>query len=226
MLINKEIFTNDADQIAILVETLTQKINTILQTKPEVVLAVSGGKSPINLFQALSKCDLDWSKIIITLVDERIIDINNENSNQKLVKDNLLINNAKSSQFIGLVNLNLTISQMLIQAQHIPNIDIAILGMGEDGHTASLFPDCDELTLAIDESYPYKYIITTPKNNQFVRIGLCLKAIKEIPYKYIVIKGSNKIKVLEQALTQKDISIPISHLLDDKTQNIHIFKSY
>jgi 6-phosphogluconolactonase len=225
MVITNHFFEYEDEQINNLINNLTIIINRILQSKNKVVLAVSGGKSPIKLFKSLSTRNLDWSKIVITLVDERIVDIADKNSNQALVKNYLLVNNAKNAEFIGLVNLNLTIPQMLIQAEHIPNIDIAILGMGEDGHTASIFPDCAELETALDDKYMYKYIVTTPANNPFIRIGLSLQAIKQIPYKFIAIIGNNKINVLEKSLNEKNIAHPISYLLHAENQHIQIFKS-
>lgn len=225
MVITNHFFEYEEEQINNLVNSLSQNIQEILKSKKQVVLAVSGGKSPIKLFKLLSTTNLDWSKIIITLVDERIVDTKNENSNEALVTKHLLTNKAKNAEFIGLVNLNLTIPQMLIQAEHIPNIDIAILGMGEDGHTASIFPDCAELETALDDNYQYKYIVTTPKNNQFIRIGLSLKAIKKIPYKFIAVAGNNKINVLNKSLNEKNITYPISYLLHANNQNIQIFKS-
>ena len=225
MVITSHFFEDEDKQINNLVNNLTQKIQEFIKSKGHVVLAVSGGKSPIKLFKLLSNTNLDWSKVVITLVDERIVDVENENSNQALVKKYLLINKAINVEFIGLVNLNLTIPQMLIQAEHIPDIDIAILGMGEDGHTASIFPDCDELETAIDDNYRYKYIVTTPKNNPFIRIGLSLQAIKKIPYKFIAITGNNKINILNKSLQEKNTNYPISYLLNANDQNIQIFKS-
>ena len=226
MPIRNLIFPNEKQKIKEFISDLIMKVKIVLQTKQTVVIALSGGRSPINMLRELSnETSLDWSKIIVTLVDDRIIDTNNIDSNQRLLMDNLFINKAVGTRFIGLVDLSVSENDMVLNAEKIPPIDIAVLGMGEDGHTASIFPDCDELNTALDEHYTYNYIITRPKINHLNRIGLSLKAIKQIPYKYIITQGAKKAEVLQKAIKGHDISLPISYLFDDKTQDIFILQN-
>ena len=100
-------------------EALAQQIATDLSAAIEengrASLAVSGGSTPKHLFNVLSNHTLDWSKVCITLVDERCVTIDNERSNAKLVKDHLLQNKAKAAQFIPLFsNADASANKMLI----------------------------------------------------------------------------------------------------------------
>ncbi len=183
--------------------------------KERITLAVSGGKSPIALLQKLSQMDLPWHNIDITLVDDRFIDETNIDSNAHLVKRYLLQNNAEVANFIHLISDENNIENSISNANNaIKNIDIAILGMGEDGHTASIFPDCPELINALETQQTY--IITNPQNAKYQRIGLSMHALKKIPCLILSINGKIKHEVLIKANLQKDLHYPISYLLESR----------
>ena len=128
---------------------LSQKLGSILDSaiknRGAASVAVSGGSTPKKLFEKLSKIDLDWSKVTVTLVDERWVDTDSSASNERLVKEFLLQNRAKDAKFIGLKNA-LSVSPealMIVKAKlrNIDKLDIVVLGMGGDAHTASFFPN-------------------------------------------------------------------------------------
>jgi 6-phosphogluconolactonase len=134
---NVHIFKSQAEQIDAIFCYIISSIERLLQTQEQVVIAVSGGKSPIPLLEKLSNANLDFSKIHVTLVDERIVETNNSDSNENLVRTHLLKNQAVNAKFTGLTDLSLSRAEMANAAnQKINCIDLAILGMGEDGHTA------------------------------------------------------------------------------------------
>ena len=95
---------------------------------------VSGGSSPISIFQDLNNSDLDWSKIKISLVDDRFVDKSHDDSNEKLLHDHLLINNAVIANFVSLKSNFEDVLKIN------KPFDLMLLGMGEDAHFASLFP--------------------------------------------------------------------------------------
>ena len=157
------LLANMEEQTTSMVEDLTQIINQLLAKQDDVTIAVSGGKSPITLFKKLTHANINWQKITFTLVDERITPASSDDSNENLVYNHLLCGNAAKSKFIGLMHVNPDINNMLNDAnQIVKTIDIAILGMGEDGHTASIFPDCKEVTQALDLRQKPGYILTNP----------------------------------------------------------------
>jgi len=207
---------NSADEQAnALSQAIATTIEQILRHKPQVSLAVSGGKSPIKLFEKLSHFDLAWDKVTLTLVDERFLASDHTDSNESLVRKHLLINNAEQAHFIGLVTTRNILTSVSNANLHIKNIDVAILGMGEDGHTASIFPCCDELKSAIDPQLtPEKYIITNPKTANYQRIGLSLAGILEIPSLFISINGANKLEIITKASQEKSLQYPISYVLN------------
>ncbi len=204
-------------QIDAIVDYLVQSIRQLLETKDEICIAVSGGKSPIGLFEKLSRQSIDWAKVTITLVDERFIDTNNQDSNENLVKTYLLKNKAKEAKFIGLSNTNMKVDSVIDHLNAtMPKIDIAILGMGEDGHTASIFPCCSELERATNLSATEKYIATKPTTANYQRIGLNLSALVEIPHLILSINGNKKLEVLEKSLTTEKKQPPIGLLLSNR----------
>ena len=119
------------------------------------LLAVSGGATPLRYFGALSKCPLDWSRVSITLADERRVPDDHPRSNARLVRNALMQNQAAAASFVPLADSRLTAEQELISARaRIATLplpaDLVVLGMGEDGHTASWFPGAEGLAEAMD----------------------------------------------------------------------------
>ena len=118
-------------------------------------LAVSGGGTPRNMFQRLSRCELDWSRVWITLVDERWVDPGDADSNERLVRQYLLQNKADSARFVGLKSAHADPAQGIAEISRrlarIPRpFTRVILGMGADGHTASWFPQAANLEALLD----------------------------------------------------------------------------
>lgn len=133
---NIEIFSTQSNQIDAIANYFYKIVTRLLKKQKRITIALSGGNSPIPLFEKLVQLDLDWQKIIITLVDERIIAKTNSDSNAFLINKYLL---QKIHPRINLHFIDLTVNTTY---DNWHQIDLAILGMGEDGHTASIFPEC------------------------------------------------------------------------------------
>ncbi len=210
-------FQDNQHQIEALSQAIVNSIQNALDKKGQVTLAVSGGKSPIKLFERLSHYDLMWEKVTITLVDERFVPTDHPDSNENLVRNHLLINHAEKAFFNGLVTTDDVLTSASNANLHITQIDIAILGMGEDGHTASIFPCCNELNTALDPQLtPEKYIITNPKTANYARIGLSLSGILEIPQLYISLNGAKKLEIIQTAAESKTKTYPISYVINER----------
>ncbi len=216
-------FSNSDNQVEELSNYITAKLNDTIKTKGRAVIAVSGGKSPINLFKKLSCAAIEWEKVTITLVDERFIDTTDNDSNEKLVRTNLLINNAATAEFIGLVTTRNIVASTANANLQVPQIDIAILGMGEDGHTASIFPCCAEINTILDTEFTTShYVITTPESAPHKRIGLSLSAILEIPNLILSINGETKLDILHKAAEISNAKYPISYVLSNR-KDLQVF---
>ena len=196
---------------------ISAKLEDAINKSGTASLVVSGGSSPIKIFKDLSKIELPWSKVQITLVDDRLVEPQSENSNQRLLSEHFLKNKAKKSKFFPL-------SEDLISYKKfkIP-FDVTLLGMGEDGHFASLFPNMigDKEGYSIDANH--KIFKTSPQGNPFLpRITMNLSLIMSSELIILLVKGKAKQNILE--LAKNDETYPIHYLLKNKHKNFIIEK--
>lgn len=214
----------------LLIEDLTDHIVKELQqainNKGHASIAVSGGKTPIPLFKLLSQQDLEWHNVFITLVDDRWVDDTDDASNEKLVLTYLLQNKAKLANFVGLKNScdnpfdGAEITDKILNKIPMP-FDVLILGMGEDGHTASLFPGAANLMAGLDMKSGRKVVGMTPLTAPLDRITLTLPTILDSQNIYLHLVGESKMQVLEQAEKGDDINqMPIRAILQQNKVNV------
>lgn len=180
-----------------------------LVKKGKVSLALSGGSSPVELYQLLSSVEFDWAKVSITLIDDRLVPADHPDSNQRLIAETLRQNNAADAAFIPLADW--------------PDneiADIAVLGMGSDGHFASLFPSMLDQSQAFDPA-AHPAIIRTPPQGipKHSRITMNLAMIRAIPCRILLVVGAEKQALLSAARSNTDL--PISRLLEN--DGAHIF---
>ena len=216
-------FPSPSTQAAALAEAVANCLRDCLHTQGHAVLAVSGGRSPIALFEALSQAKLDWPNVTITLVDERLVQPRHADSNAVLVRRHLLQHTAAAARFLPLVGEQTDVSDpaaALAEAETaFPTPDIAVLGMGADGHTASLFPQAPQLTAAVSPECRSKLVHTSPVTAAHERIGMSLNALAAVPQLFLSIQGADKRSVLEQAAAMPLSERPISLLLH--LANVH-----
>jgi len=213
-----------ANNSELLASDLCQSISKILtetiRKRGRASMAVSGGNTPISLFKNLSLISIDWTKVDLTLVDDRWVDSNNTNSNELLVRTHLIKNKAVKVNFIPLKNDSETavegqkISEEILKNITLP-FDIVVLGMGADGHTASLFPCSEELYDAMDLNNPNILISISPKTASFDRLSLTARVIIDSKNIFLHLNGSSKLQTLESAMEYKDSNkMPIYAFLE------------
>ena len=191
-------------------------------------LVVSGGSTPLPFFKHIAKADLDWSSIDVTLADERWVPEGHADSNASFVKEHFLVGAASAATFYSLyrdadasasiAEIEQSISKM------VQPFSVVILGMGADGHTASLFPDTDGLDAALDLDSSATLAVLEPASQPQTRITLTRAALLRSRYRYLHITGQQKYDVLERALNAEDEApLPIASFFEKHLPPISVY---
>lgn len=195
-------------------------LNNAIEQDGKASLVVSGGRTPVAMFQALSQQTLDWSKVDISLADERWVDVQDPASNEKMVREQLLQNKAAVANFIGLKNAAADANDgTQLCGENLAKMktpfDVLILGMGEDGHTASLFPCSEQIDAGLDMQSGQHYIAVQPTTAPNQRMSLTLPALLNSQHIFLHLTGDSKKQVLQQALDGGDAkAMPIRAVLN------------
>ena len=212
-----------------LAETVADILSKAIEEKGKASIAVSGGSTPKGFFAILSKSDINWSKVTVTLADERWVDVDSEASNTRLVHENLLKNNAQKATFFHLKQGE-NLSEEVLERLNISSknnllpLDVLILGMGEDGHTASLFPCSDQITNGLDVDNSDALIAVQPTSAPHQRISFSFASLICSKNVFLHLCGENKQKVLERALNANDpLEMPIRAFLQHPTLEVNTF---
>lgn len=203
-----------------------------LSERGQALLIVSGGSTPVPFFDALARMDLDWSAVTITLADERWVPPQHPDSNERLVRQHLLQGHAAGAFLMPMFNgaatpqegqahLDATLSMLPWPA------DAVVLGMGGDGHTASLFPYAPELPYALIDAGPARCLaVSAPDapNVPLPRISLNRRALLDARQVVVHITGESKLELLHQALVLGPVEeFPIRAVLHQHQVPCHIF---
>lgn len=222
-------FPDAAAAAQALAERVADDLRTRLATQERATLAVSGGRSPIAFFNALNQIDLAWERINISLVDERIVPFNHADSNSALVRRHLLQNRAAAARWLPVVDeqadaaaLGDTAAALAFALQHHQAPDVVVLGMGSDGHTASLFPEAPQLADGLNPDYPHALLHTSPQTAPHERLSMTLAAIENAPHIYLAIGGSEKHDVYRQAAAERSTQYPISFIIHSQKADCHV----
>jgi 6-phosphogluconolactonase len=206
-----------------LAEALAQRVASELAArlmdKPRAILAVSGGTTPICFFEALSAQTIDWRAVDVVPVDERWVDEHSPRSNARLIRAHLLRNAAAAARFVSLASAHRTPEEGMAQiaarldALALPP-DVAILGMGEDGHTASFFPHGEGLAAALDPHTDRKAAIVRAASVPEPRVTLTFPVLCNAGLVLLHIEGEAKMRALRAAENQGPIEdMPIRAFL-------------
>lgn len=199
-----------------LADSVAEHLSERLLMAPRASLVVSGGSTPLPFFKALREKPLDWPRVDVLLADERWVAEDDSASNTRLVKENLLQGPASEAHFLSLKQPGQTPEEGLdavrdeLKELHLP-IDVLILGMGNDGHTASLFPDAPELAQALDPSSDELVAAMNPPSQPQKRITLTYRALQGAAFTALHLKGDDKLATLKSACEALDevIQMPV-----------------
>ncbi|SMQ59449.1 6-phosphogluconolactonase [Devosia lucknowensis] len=205
MTLTRRTFADKATLAKELAEAVADRIRAAIAERGSAAIAVSGGSTPGKFFAALGKTrDIEWDKVVVTLVDERWVDETSDRSNALLVNEKMLQGPAAVARFFPLYSGGdepdaTHVAQTNALMAELPHPFAAvILGMGNDGHTASFFPGGDTLDAALTGAGP-TLAIRAPGAGE-PRITFTLPRLLETDGLYLHIEGDEKASVLETAL--------------------------
>lgn len=215
-----------------LADDVGRRLQRRVDEKGRACLAVSGGKTPIEFFRALAQLELPWSRILITLVDERWVPDTDEASNAALVREYLLRGKAAAAYFLPLWNRASTPAAGFMECENrlheqILRMDVAVFGMGLDGHTASWFPGSAALPSCLDEGgsawcCPVSDAHITPP-----RMTLTWSCLRQCQHVFLHIEGEDKNQVLREASAQvgadRWADMPVRRLLAQSDVPLSVF---
>ena len=233
----KEVFFESREA---LFKTLTRECAALLadtvKQQQRASFIVSGGSTPAPLYEALSAIDLGWQNVDVALVDERWVDVNSDKSNQRLLMNTLLSNYGASARFTGMKTNHNTASEACAdvntnyQAISQP-FDIVLLGMGPDGHIASLFPAAEGIEQALNADNPELCTAITANKSEVTgelveRMTLTLTGISNAKHIILLITGEDKLAVYREALkATSHCDTPVSAVLQQQRCPVTVYWS-
>ena len=222
-------FTSSEAATEALAEAILVRLRGAIAERGTASLIVSGGKSPVPLFARLRVADLDWSKVWISLADERWVEPTSPDANERLLREHLLRDAAAAARFVPLKSAfdcvadGLAASATAVAAIPRP-FDVVVLGMGEDGHTASLFPGADGLDAALALDNPALLAAIVPLTAPHPRITLTLAALLDARCLMLPLSGAAKLDVYRQARETPDARRwPISAVLGQQQTPVEVW---
>jgi len=244
--INWHNFDSLPEQSLALAHRVADDIKHCLAHKSQMTLCVPGGNTPALFLSALGKIELEWHRVNIILNDERWVPLTDAKSNQAMLLRTLKNGHAKTAKVIAFYpstesdevererflkqfnprHFPLTNKQALqdIKNRTPLSIDVCILGMGEDGHTASLFPNMSNLPQALNTDMPPSLISADPPEKE-ARVSLNLSALLSAQYHYLLITGDTKKSLIQKLQkTQAKSSpenLPIEHVIKQTSLAIY-----
>jgi 6-phosphogluconolactonase len=211
----------DRDMMAIdVANILAGELEAALFHEDVVSFAVPGGSTPGPIFDALCATDLDWTRVRVLLTDERWVPEDHARSNTALVKSRLLTGRAAKAQFVPFYRGDMSPFEAAPElstafADMLP-VTVLLLGMGDDMHTASLFPKMAELDSHMAPDAP-AVVAVAPESQPEERVSLSGPVLDGALSKHLVITGDEKRHALEMAMTLPAVDAPIGSVMSGGT---------
>ena len=210
-----------------LAERVASELSEALAQKSRASLVVPGGTTPSPFLRNLSMQELDWSRVDVLLGDERFVPTTSPRSNTKLIRETLLQNHAVNGCMMDFWQPDTTPEQMIEKLrQQLPDVlDVCVLGMGTDMHTASLFPDMPNIADALDDPNDQKVFVVRPEGQE-TRLSLSAPVLASAKFLHLLIIGQEKKDALNRAVaTENTHKAPIKALIT-KHGNMNVHFSY
>ena len=220
---------DDAQTLAhTLARDIANRLRDALTARGAALLAVSGGNTPQRFLDALAHEILDWQRVTVTLTDERRVPLVDARSNEAMVRAHLLQGPAAAA---ALVSLHVPddedgIAEVAARIDALPlPFDAVVLGMGLDGHCASLFPGADHLESALRPDGSARVMEMRAPAAPEPRITLTLPALVAARAMYVLIEGRAKKGVLERCLRERTpfAQAPVRAVLENARSAPHVY---
>ncbi len=204
-------------------------LNDAIAARGTASLVVSGGSTPVPFFQALAAHSLAWEQVMITLADERQVPEDHADSNAGLVAKHLLTGAAANAQFVSLfvdeADEAARVRQCEARLAAMPTpFDVVILGMGNDAHTASLFPGMNNLADGLDLNTDARCMVTVPPEAPHTRLSLTLAALLDSRRIIFHLTGESKADVLDAAIRGSDpMATPVAAVFQQRAVPVTLY---
>ena len=209
-------FASREEAFTSLAQRISELIRKAQESKGSASVLLSGGGTPMPVYKELSVSNVDFSKIAFGLVDDRFVPANDPASNEGVIRD--IFKNQPDFKIEPMVGNPMDYAQSIAQCHQtylkFVHGDVILLGMGGDGHFASLFPNDGPSTEGLLASEAY-CLGTNAPSHPTKRISTNLAFIESIEHRILLITGKDKLEKLKASSTE---GTPISYIVDKLTE--------
>ncbi len=242
MFMNSQVRVHDFEERELasiaLAKEIAEQLNSSIIQKGIATIALSGGSTPMLMLQALAKENIDWDKVVVTLVDDRWVPESNARSNARFLSDHLFAQLNSPPTFIPLVPTPIADAPSQTQIDVIVQnyqsatgispeqigFDVVVLGMGGDGHTASFFPDADNISDLIDPQSTSPLLTCHSTSSVEPRITWSLPVLLRSTFLSLLMFGEDKKTVFNDAILLKDCEkLPIASVIHQDQTDLNLF---
>jgi len=218
--------TREQASIAV-AERILAALKRQLDANDAASMVVSGGTTPAHCLSRLAMENIDWSKVTVFLSDERWVPRDHADSNEKMINDNLCSARAKAAALQPVYREDASVEQRCREIdadlRGLANpLASVLLGMGVDGHFASLFPDFDELAASLEADGEQFCVPVRSEASAHSRLSLTLSALCHSEEILLLIFGEDKWQTLERA-RRAEGALPVSNLLLQTRTPVRVF---
>lgn len=220
-------FDTRADAAIAAGKRIISALHRRLETDQDAAIVVSGGSTPAPVYSYMAHKELDWHRVHVLLSDERWVAADHPDSNENMLRTALERSRASYAQIAAYADLTKALDERCseldeeISALPLPFTSV-LLGMGDDGHFASLFPDANNLQQALDLQSPHSFVPVETASSPYPRLSMTLAALLRSDEILLLISGADKRAVLERA-AEPGNDLPISHLLRQLRVPVDVF---
>ncbi len=208
-------------------EALVGAMSRRLDLQARASMIITGGSSPARCYQEMSGAPIDWHRVDLVLSDERWVPADHDDSNEKQARETLLVDAAEMANLVGVYrddeDLESRADSLDAELKLLPiPFACSLLGMGSDGHFASLFPDAGNLEEGLDKQRAHFCLAVDTAASPHRRLSLSLSAIARSDMILLLIFGDDKLDVINEAIDGSG-DYPVASLLRQKQAPVHVY---